>query len=63
VDTSPPMIIADDPEGLPALRDLFSRYPLSRDWSADQLTDVLGTHVAAIGAALDALLVEGEVFA
>jgi uncharacterized protein YktA (UPF0223 family) len=45
------------------LRDLFSRYPLSRDWSADQLADVLGTHVAAIGAALDALLVEGEVFA
>ena len=60
MDTSPLRIVPDDPNVLPALRALFSNFPSSRDWAADQLANVLGTHVAAIEAAREALIIDGE---
>jgi hypothetical protein len=63
MDTSPRMIIADDPTVLAALRHLLSQHPSRWDCDADTLADVLGAHVAVVEAAREALLVEGELFA
>lgn len=63
MDTSPPMIIADDPTVLAALRDLLSQHPSRWDWDADKLADVLGALVAVVEAVREALLVEGELLA
>jgi hypothetical protein len=60
MEPSPLRIVPDDPNVLPALRALFSNFACSRDWDADQLADVLGTHVAAIEAAREALIIDGE---
>jgi hypothetical protein len=63
MDTSPLKIVPNDPDVLPALRDLFSRHPSSQYWDPEHLAAVLGAHLVVIEAALEALLVEGEVLA
>jgi hypothetical protein len=59
----------DDPGVLLALRDLFSHYPAAAQECPEKVADLLWTYLPSrppesqVEAALEALTVEGEVFA
>ena len=67
---APQGIIADDPDVLPALRGMFSQHPVCLGWESHELAEALHTHSymnrrphdAEVEAALEGLIIEGEVF-
>ena len=66
---APPMIITDEPDVLPALRELFSQYPAMKRSGSEALSRALlvlrflsyRPDTFAVGAAREALIIEDEV--